>query len=44
MIIDRDEKPFTYQMPSIINLNLHISSFKKANLIEYLKDTEYREV
>lgn len=44
MIIDRGENPFTYQMPNIINLNWHISSFKKANLLEYLKETEYREV
>jgi hypothetical protein len=44
MIIDRGENPFTHQMPNIINLNWHISSFKKANLLEYLKETEYREV
>lgn len=41
MISDRGENPFTYQMPNIINLNWHISSFKKANLKEYLEKNKY---
>lgn len=41
IIEERGEKPFTYQMPNIINLNWDISSFKKANLKEYLEKNKY---